>query len=88
MLLTGFNTFNPVSTPVFSFVMDILSNSDFDLALSIYLLISFEFDDIDKISFIKSCSGEMTAKVIPNRVSGLVVKTSKFKSLSSIFKLN
>ena len=55
---------------------------DFDFALSIYLLIFFEFDDIDKISSIKSCSGEMTAKVIPNKVSGLVVKTSKFKSIS------
>ena len=88
MLFIGFNTFNPVSTPVFSFVMDILSNSDFDLALSIYFLISLEFDDIDKISLIKSCSGEITAKVIPNNVSGLVVNTSKSSSVSSIFKLN
>ena len=41
-----------------------------------------------RIFFISSCSGEITAKVIPNNVSGLVVKTSKARLLSVISSLN
>ena len=46
------------------------------------------FDEIERMSLMSWCSGDNTAKVIPNNVSGLVVKTSKVKSVFSMLSEN
>ena len=69
-------------------MIDILSNSDFAFDFFIYFFISSELGEILIISLIILCSGAKTAKVIPNSVSGRVVNTGKFKSVSKILRLN
>ena len=53
-----------------------------------YFCRSSLFGDKARTSFIILCSGDSTANVIPNNVSGLVVKTSKLNSVFSIFNEN
>ena len=85
-MFTGLIAYAPVNAPVFSLLSSVLSKSDLEADFAMYASTCSLFSLV-VILLTNGCSGERTQYVAPNNVSGLVVNTVNFSSLSATVKV-